>query len=320
MHSTIVTLTYATLALIEVVGLGFSQQLEAVILAASVAFIGVPHGAFDHVVGQRLLQPILGQLWSVGFFISYLALASCVVTGWYLWPLGTILAFFLLSAWHFGIEDRETDTRHWFSHAEAVAAGGLVIWVAALFCQRDFIELLKAVIPDGDERVAVECARITAGSAIVLAPLALFRGIKSLRDTEKKGFSVASLFASEIFRNLALAVMCALNSPLVSFTAYFCGWHSIRGLIRIAETVRDHPLLIALKLAPLTMMAIGLAVAGSSVWSSTQLLTPALIRTVFIGLSALAVPHLFLHVSDALISRERPALTFRNEMPSRCAS
>ncbi len=310
MHSMIVSLTYVTLALVELVGLSSSRPVEAVILAASVAFIGVPHGAFDHVVAQRLFKPMFGSLWSALFFISYLAMASCVVVGWFFWPVGTILAFFFASAWHFGIEDCESNEHGWLKHALAIASGGLVIWFPALIRRRDVIDLLALVIPDEDQRTAVVCATSTAACAVVLVPLVLLSTVKSLTDFMKRERSLASLLSSDFFRNLTLILLCATVSPLVSFTVYFCGWHSIRGLIRIAGTVEDHPLMLALKLAPLTIMAIGLAAAGSSVWSSTQLLTPSLIRTVFIALSALAVPHLFLYVSDDLIFRKRPANTF----------
>ena len=310
MHSMIVSLTYVTLALVELVGLSSSRPVEAIILAASVAFIGVPHGAFDHVIGQRLLKPMFGSLWSALFFIFYLAMASCVVVGWFFWPVGTILAFFFASAWHFGIEDCESNEHGWLKHALAIASGGLVIWFPALIRRRDVIDLLALVIPDEDQRTAVVCATSTAACAVVLVPLVLLSTVKSLTDFMKRERSLALLLSSDFFRNLTLILLCATVSPLVSFTVYFCGWHSIRGLIRIAGTVEDHPLMLALKLAPLTILAIGLAVAGSSVWSSTQLLTPSLIRTVFIALSALAVPHLFLYVSDDLISRKRPANTF----------
>ena len=310
MHSMIVSLTYVTLALVELVGLSSSRPVEAVILAASVAFIGVPHGAFDHVVAQRLFKPMFGSLWSALFFIFYLAMASCVVVGWFFWPVGTILAFFFASAWHFGIEDCESNEHGWLKHALAIASGGLVIWFPALIRRRDVIDLLALVIPDEDQRTAVVCATSTAACAVVLVPLVLLSTVKSLTDFMKRERSLALLLSSDFFRNLTLILLCATVSPLVSFTVYFCGWHSIRGLIRIAGTVEDHPLMLALKLAPLTILAIGLAVAGSSVWSSTQLLTPSLIRTVFIALSALAVPHLFLYVSDDLISRKRPANTF----------
>jgi Brp/Blh family beta-carotene 15,15'-monooxygenase len=310
MHSMIVSLTYVTLALVELVGLSSSRPVEAVILAASVAFIGVPHGAFDHVVAQRLFKPMFGSLWSALFFIFYLAMASGVVVGWFFWPVGTILAFVFASAWHFGIEDCESNEHGWLKHALAIASGGLVIWFPALIRRRDVIDLLALVIPDEDQRTAVVCATSTAACAVVLVPLVLLSTVKSLTDFMKRERSLASLLSSDFFRNLTLILLCATVSPLVSFTVYFCGWHSIRGLIRIAGTVEDHPLMLALKLAPLTILAIGLAVAGSSVWSSTQLLTPSLIRTVFIALSALAVPHLFLYVSDDLISRKRPANTF----------
>ena len=93
----------------------------------------------------------------------------------------------------------------------------------------------------------------------------------------------------------SLVVLLAVASPLVSFPIYFCGWHSMRGLARLRRELGESWPELARSLAPLTVGAIaliGLAawlVLGGAGWNGT------LIRATFVGLSAVAVPHLLLH-------------------------
>jgi len=96
-------------------------------------------------------------------------------------------------------------------------------------------------------------------------------------------------------RNSSFIVLFATADVLVSFGVYFCGWHSICGLRRLA---REHDLSVSRvwwSAAPLSLGAVVLAAAGIVVWSSGGGLADDLVRTVFIGLSAVAVPHLLLH-------------------------
>jgi Brp/Blh family beta-carotene 15,15'-monooxygenase len=93
----------------------------------------------------------------------------------------------------------------------------------------------------------------------------------------------------------SLVVLFAVASPLVSFPVYFCAWHSARGLRRLrVELGESWPELVR-SLAPLTVGAIALVglaawlVLGGAGWDET------LIRATFVGLSAVAMPHLLLH-------------------------
>jgi Brp/Blh family beta-carotene 15,15'-monooxygenase len=93
----------------------------------------------------------------------------------------------------------------------------------------------------------------------------------------------------------SLVVLFAVASPLVSFPVYFCGWHSARGLQRLRRELGESWPELAKSLAPLTVGAIALVglaawlVLGGAGWNGT------LIRATFVGLSAVAVPHLLLH-------------------------
>jgi hypothetical protein len=81
----------------------------------------------------------------------------------------------------------------------------------------------------------------------------------------------------------------------VSFPVYFCAWHSARGLKRLRIELGESWPELARSLAPLTAGAIALVglaawfVLGGAGWNGM------LIRATFIGLSAVAMPHLLLH-------------------------
>ena len=313
MHSALITILALTLVFAIAIGLGSSRTVEVFTLATLVAMIGVPHGALDHVVGKRLFRPSFGQLWGPAFFSVYLTVAVIVVWGWYVMPEITILAFFIVSAWHFGLEERDDQTGNWTRHLTAIASGGLIIWMPSLCRGDDVVELLSIITPSDQDSVMARCVAVVAKSAIVMAPLCILDCLQ--RDTQARQTSkgVVELVAkSNSLRMLSLALLCIVASPLVSFTLYFCGWHSVRGLNELARVQGEPATVMFQKLLPLTTTALGLVSIGAFFWSSAGAIESSLIRTVFIGLSAMAVPHLCLHVFDDALSQRTSDLVTSN--------
>jgi len=115
------------------------------------------------------------------------------------------------------------------------------------------------------------------------------------------GLSVVKTVANKLpietrlVRNLLLVVLFASTPILFSFGLYFCGWHSIRGLAHIQQEHRMSKTELLFAVLPLSLVAIGLAGAATWFWSSGRELSAELSRSLFIGLSAIAVPHLLLH-------------------------
>ena len=315
MHSAFITILATSLVFAIAIGLGSSRTVEVFTLSALVALIGVPHGALDHLVGKRLFRPTFGHIWSLAFFSVYLAIAVLVVLSWYAAPELTILAFFLVSAWHFGLEERDDQTGNWTRHLTAIASGGLVIWLPSLFRSDEVGELLSIITPSNQDSTIEYCVAVVAKSAIVLGPLCIVDCIQ--RDTHSrraKQSMIEFLAKSNSLRMLSLALLCIVASPLVSFTVYFCGWHSVRGLHELARTQGESMAVMIRKLLPLTITALGLVAVGALIWSSTVAIESNLIRTVFIGLSAMAVPHLCLHVVDDALSQRNASLVPENNV------
>lgn len=263
-----------------------------VALAIAVCLVGVPHGGLDSLTGKRWLSPIVGGYWGWFFFSGYLAIAIVVILGWLIEPFGTAILFFLVSAWHFGLEDDESQfkTSLW-NHLVATASGGLVIWIPALSRPLEMQYILEWIVPASMPTSGAEIVSTARCLSLIFVPVAV----------ADVGFSVANTTAQRKFveprlvRNLLLVVLFASAPILFSFGLYFCGWHSIRGLARMQKEHRMSKTGLLIAVLPMSLLAIGLAGAATWFWSSGRELSAELSRSLFIGLSAIAVPHLFLH-------------------------
>jgi Brp/Blh family beta-carotene 15,15'-monooxygenase len=268
----------------------------------AVATIGVPHGGMDHLVGRRRLRPSLGNFWAPAFLLGYLSVALLVVFGWLLCPLLTAIAFFLISAWHFGDDD---ETATWlpnqFRPAAAFAVGGLLIWVPALFRPIEMHQILVSILPSTLGTAADQILMATRPIAIVGLVASTIVLLLSFSDVDGRLFG---------FRNCLFICLFALAPIPVSFGIYFVGWHSLRGLakLRREDDLSFRKWLI--RIAPLSIAANVLVIVGAVWWGEGRSLSEELTRSLFIGLSAMAVPHLLLHT----LMTSRP---MASEVPNR---
>ncbi|KAA1258687.1 hypothetical protein LF1_12090 [Rubripirellula obstinata] len=277
-HSNLYTIAAVTLSIFAMAGLTASPAVALMIAALTVALIGVPHGGLDHWVGRRLLGPRFGNAWAVVFLPIYLGVGLLVAAAWYVAPLQTIVLFFLISAWHFGREDG-------LKHLEAMAVGGLIIWIPALARPAEMNAIVESLIlseGSGAEFVAANVVGFSQAIAFVLLPVAawsfLFGSAKKLR-----------------VMGTATTLLAATTPILWSFPLFFCGWHSIRGLARMRAEEDLSWKQFAFYVAPLSMGALAIVV-GAGFWLSEFIAAPSTqMRMLFIGLASIAVPHLFLH-------------------------
>jgi O-antigen/teichoic acid export membrane protein len=93
----------------------------------------------------------------------------------------------------------------------------------------------------------------------------------------------------------SLVALLAVANPLVGFLVYFCGWHSVRGLKRLRRELGESWIRLAVSLAPMTVGAVVLISLATLTVLRTTSWDETLIRATFVGLSAVAVPHLVVH-------------------------
>ena len=265
-------------------------------LAVLVLVIGLPHGAADHRFARPRLEPVLGTAWLPAFLAGYLAVAVAIAGGWFMAPAATIVAFFLASAWHFGQEEPHLPIgppclRPVFRFAR----GGLLIWTPLVFRGGEVCEILGLVAPGGLGPAIEDATHLLTACSWVMLPIAAVAwGLQGVVAGKRRGLVRWVLFQDNALV-ASLVALFAMTSPLVSFPVYFCGWHSARGLKRLRRELDESWLELAASLAPLTVGAIALIGLGSWLVLEASGWNETLIRATFIGLSAVAVPHLLLH-------------------------
>lgn len=300
MHSTLVTAAALLMATLELLGFGFPLGLLAAAVVVSVVFVGIPHGAADHLTGRRLLQPFVGTSWGPLFFAAYLSISALTLIGWYSLPTATVLGFFFIAAWHFGIEERDDDSKQLLFTPRAIACGGLVIWIPCTM-QGASVESTLTLISDS---ISTEQSGLIVDSVAACSPLfgllVILDCCFELQAWRQKGrLGLRQLISSRSLRYASLSLLFCVANPMLSFGIYFCGWHSIRGLCELREQLGCSFVSLARRLAPLTIATLGLVAVGFIAWSRGLTVSEATIRWLFLGLSAIAVPHLLL---DALSS------------------
>jgi len=266
-----------------------------VAILMSVCVIGVPHGGLDHLAGRQLFAKSCGRLWFVLFFVGYLAIAGMTMVGWLLFPLSTAIGFFMISANHFGREDRPSDpldeTVTVWSSLTAIGSGGLVVWIPAIARPIEMQHVLQAIIPAGISASSESIVFWTQILAGMFVPMALVDIIYTFASPVARSHDAVTRAVRHVF----LILMLAATPIPISFCLFFCGWHSIRGL---SQLMRDHRMTLdqlTIASLPMTLGAIGLCGVGAWFWSSGRELNAEVTRTLFLGLSGMAVPHLVLH-------------------------
>jgi Brp/Blh family beta-carotene 15,15'-monooxygenase len=255
-----------------------SPLLLAGTLAVLVAVVGMPHGGLDHLFARRWLRPRLGRRWPLPFLVAYLAVAGLVVAGWVFAPAVTVVLFFLISAAHFG-DDPDA------GQPANLVEGGMVVWVPLLFRTAEVSELLAWVIPGGDAAAVLKA--VNASTPLLWALAAFTVG------------SLPFLGWQAAVRKLVLAALFAVLPTLLGFIVYFCGWHSTRELAALARQADPTDFgrglrRVILAAAPMAGSAVAGTAAGAWWFASGRELTPVLVQAVFLGLSAVAVPHILL--------------------------
>lgn len=289
----IVTIAFLILAtLVEACGLVVGEQLQLLIALSVICLTGVSHGAVDHLVEGRFVSGKIGMVWLLALYITLV----CFVAGlWWVIPGASLLVFLSLSVIHFGTDlQRVGSTTSDLNHlVGSLIRGSIPILIP---CYTHPIEVTRYFNMLG---CLVESRSIIAVTSQLMCLFWAFSIIYVINEyrTSLRQNDFSSQKASQFAEHFALAVMCWFLPPLLSFAAYFGFLHSVRHILRLAFLFDEQCPLnglsqFALLATPATVISI---VGAALIFLCTQsTLATAEVRTLFISLSALTVPHMFL--------------------------
>lgn len=246
---------------------------------------GVPHGAVDHLVPLWTARRPTAALIVAAAYLLTVVVAVAVLLRW---PGPMLLAFLVLSAWHFGTGEAEfaaeRDGAGPSRAARWSAVGGVglpVVAVAVLGDPTRTGDVLRALHIGAWplESPLLRAAVVAVAVAGVLAAVAV--AVSAGRHR----------VAVEV---LLVAAVLVAAPPAAAFGVYFGGWHAVRHTARLlvltpAGPGRDAPARVLARFARSAALPSAAAlVVLALLWSRRQVADPAAAVAVLL---ALTFPH-----------------------------
>lgn len=197
------------------------------IVLVPVMVIGLSHGGADPMILRQLVPSRLGGL-MMAVVLYLTAIAGFVALIWFL-PTLALLAFLLLSVWHFGYTDAYF-IQSWFSQVLVWLSGSLVIIGPMAGHPLQTGEMFAWLIA----RDPVPVGEWVHLMGLVLAGVWL-SGFTLM--TYCKWGQVCSRALAEL---VLLAAAMVTLPPLLAFALYFCGVHSFRHFLTIVGRTERH--------------------------------------------------------------------------------
>jgi Brp/Blh family beta-carotene 15,15'-monooxygenase len=270
-------LIFGVVAILIALGSALAPALDPltslILIATLIFFLGVPHGALDPCFAEKLFAVKGWQAWSL-FVLIYLGLAGGVVIVWWLAPLVFMTGFLLISILHFSRDLSPTTPR-----ITRLLYGGAMIVLPALFHFSEMLALFTLIIP-------AENAQTIMGVLHTLAwPWAAALALALCVELSKNWRSSFEIFS--------VSLLATAAQPLIAFTVYFCGMHSLRHMLRTQQYVNlPASRLLWTCLSP--MLGVSVLVALGWFYLPASSFDSRILQFVFVTLAALTVPHMLL--------------------------
>jgi Brp/Blh family beta-carotene 15,15'-monooxygenase len=251
--------------------------LFGLLSVAGLVLIGIPHGALD-----VLTHNSRGQSKNTArFIIAYVIGIGLVLLGWLFLPTISLIAFLLLSAWHFGQADFEL----WQIRKANIAWGGMAWGILLLsfilgWHLTEVSSILATVgIPGGHLERAVGLE-------------------KSIQIATATGWIVALAYALRLrckawIWSLLMFVCLPFMPVLIAFMFFFVGQHSYAGWLHLKRGLNLDHVQLWRKAAPFHFGAWAIIVAGVySLGFNETLSHHATVGWFFALLGSISIPHI----------------------------
>jgi len=263
---------------------------QLTLLAAAVVVFGLPHGALDLNLVRGATQKSRAPLAAV--IILYLAAAAAVLALWIITPVWALAAFLAIAVIHFGLGDTE-DLQGPQRATEVVARGGFAGIAPMAFHPSATRELFALLVGPQSMTTLDSVLGFVVTPAVWIWGICLAAALLWRLLLRRPGCFINCaelLFTAGLF---------AVFRPLAAFLFYFCFVHSVRhitdlGASRFPECGRRAFLWLLRESLPFTVATSALAAIVCFVFARYSAYDETMIRAIFLGLSALTVPHMIL--------------------------
>lgn len=220
---------------------------EFVPFLVSMVFLGLPHGAVDHLVPYRLKKRPLTRRSLLVFLTGYVAIGGLFGFFWWVTPAASAIFFILLTWFHWGQGEMYTVQKLIGLHKPGLWRKGLLVFVRGglpmmvpLFAFPDvylsFInEMIAAIGSTTDSAIAPAALQSwRLGLLILFGTAVIFYVIDGLLEANQQGsWSGWMMWLVDSAEIGLLWIFFYTISPILAVGVYFCVWHGVRHIARL---------------------------------------------------------------------------------------
>jgi len=174
--------------------------------------VGIPHGGIDHLIHNPDIRP----RGLIHFIVSYLILMLMYGLLWWLLPLAALLAFLVMSAYHFG-------QSHFLGQGQIQTKEGLLYLLKGAF--------FLSVILFGDWEMTQEILSSILSLQLDEETRLAIMGVLMVSSLVTQGLNNKPFGLGDALDFLVLVPILYFSPLLISFSVYFGFWHSIPSML-----------------------------------------------------------------------------------------
>jgi Brp/Blh family beta-carotene 15,15'-monooxygenase len=254
----------------------------SIIALCLVSFIGVPHGSFDGAVAA-LLGFQSRQKFAL-FIIGYIFISAGVIIFWIFFPVFSLIVFILMSIIHFGLCDWSSLSVGGYKWPLSLTHGMNILLGIIFFHTHESFEIFIYL---SNKSFLIFKDYLIFGYIIYMALLIYYCFLAINIKTIRWG----------LLEMLLILITVSLFDPLTGFALYFCFIHTYKHIKAILSDTNKHLTNKKFVFLSTTIFTIITWIGGCLAivyLRSNFSFDESFIKTVFIGLAALTLPHMVL--------------------------
>ncbi len=260
------------------------EELSFLSLSAlfMVSFIGIPHGSFDGAVAM-LMGYSDRRKFSL-FIFGYLGISALVIIFWMYFPIVGLILFILMSVFHFGLCDwsfLKIQNYKWLISA----THGMNIVFGIIFFHEEASFQIFEYLSNSSIYQFRSYLSFAYFVYLLLVSSYLFLAVQH----KKMRYGLLEI-AVTFF-------IISLLEPLAAFALYFCFVHTIKHVSAILKKTKEHLTNGRLVFISTICFTIATWIGGCATiyyLSQNYSFEESFIKTIFIGLASLTLPHMIL--------------------------